>query len=148
MSITKDDIIELLKNGRRVLGDFAMGVFTDAIDKFTEEKVSDAIDKGIENTISALYDANVNDNEIIRVVNKYWRIDIAEVEEGLVWEKSQAPIRSLEQYLRREGLSRREIDDFMMKSHARAIIERNRDLWKLKDNPEKLFNLLKKNSKN
>lgn len=66
-----------------------------------------------------------------------WGISHQDAEDRLVWEKQQATIRSLEQHLKLQGYSSLDIKDFMSKSNASIRIRREKDLWKLKDAPEK-----------
>lgn len=144
-AVIKEKIQELVIKGGKAIGDFAIDFYGEELNRAGDEAFNQAIEIGIENTISALYDAKVGDREIIRVVKEYWGIDTVEAENRLVWEKQQATIRSLLQYLKLEGYSKKYIETF---THSVKIyIHHEKDLWKLKDNPEKLYNILKNYNK-
>ena len=142
--LTKADVVNYLKEGIKSVGALALNIYGESLNQAGEQAFSEAIEFGIENTISALYDAKVNDKEICRVVSEYWGISYQETEEHLVWEKQQATIRSLKQYLKLQGYSGIDIDSFMRKSNVR--IRHEKELWKLKDAPEKLFKALQSNN--
>lgn len=133
--VTKEEVVELLKAGGR----FVMDGFGDSLDQVGREAFSQAISIGIENTIAALYDANVEDKEILRVVSEHWGLCTEEVEDRLILEKSQATIRSLKQYLRLQGFTANEINRFMNANHAATKIRHDKDLWKLRNAPQKLM---------
>lgn len=142
--LTKADVVNYLKKGIKSVGALALNIYGESLNQAGEQAFSEAIELGIENTISALYDAKVNDKEICRVVSEHWGISYKEAEERLVWEKQQATIRSLKQYLKLQGYSGIDIDSFMCKSKVR--IRHEKELWKLKDAPEKLFKALQSNN--
>lgn len=145
--ITKKDIINFLKEGGRFFGTLALDIYGDSLNKAGEQAFAEAIEIGIENTIASLYDTKVDDKEIIRVVSKHWGICDREVEDRLVWEKHQAAIRALRQYLKLQGYSKLDIDYFMRENMVSSRIRHEKDLWKLKDHPEKLFKeIIKKKS--
>lgn len=100
MQINKTDIIETLKDGGKLLGALALRIYGESLNQAGEQAFSEAIELGIENTIASLYDATVSDKEIIRVVCVHWGISHQDAEDRLVWEKQQAVIRSLRQYLK------------------------------------------------
>lgn len=137
--ITREDVIDFLKEGGKFVGALALKVYGDSLNQVGEQAFSEAIEIGIENTIGSLYEAKVNDKEIIRVVSQRWGICIQEVEERLVWEKYQATISALKQYLKLQGYSNSDIDSFMRENMASAKIRGEKELWKLKDDPEKLL---------
>lgn len=137
--ITREDVIDFLKEGGKFVGALALKVYGDSLNQVGEQAFSEAIEIGIENTIGSLYEAKVNDKEIIRVVSQRWGICIQEVEERLVWEKYQATISTLKQYLKLQGYSNSDIDSFMRENMASAKIRGEKELWKLKDDPEKLL---------
>lgn len=142
--LTKADVANYLKKGIKSVGALALNIYGESLNQAGEQAFSEAIEFGIENTISALYDAKVNDKEICRVVSEHWGISYQEAEDRLVWEKQQATIRSLKQYLKLQGYSGIDIDSFMRKSNVR--IRHEKELWKLKDAPEKLFKALQSNN--
>ena len=144
--VNKEKMCELAKKGRNAIGNFAIDFYNEELNRAGDEAFDQAIEIGKEKTIAALYDAKVNDREIVRVVKEYWEIDTEEVEERLIWEKQEAAIRSLRQYLKLEGYDKRDINEFMLKI-GNDSIRQDKELWKLKDNPEKLYNILKNYNK-
>lgn len=142
--LTKADVVNYLEKGIKSVGAWALNIYGESLNQAGEQAFSEAIEFGIENTISALYDAKVNDKEICRVVSEHWGISYQEAEDRLVWEKQQATIRALKQYLKLQGYSGIDIDSFMRKSNVR--IRHEKELWKLKDAPEKLFKALQSNN--
>jgi len=137
--ISSDDIKEFFVTGGKIVAGLALKFYGESINQAGEAAFSDALEVGIANTLSALYDTDVSDEEIIRVLGKYWGVNIDEAEERLVFEKSQAAIRELRWYLKMQGYSIKETDNFMRLNNASRKIKHNRDLWKLKRNPEKLM---------
>lgn len=142
--LTKADVVNYLEKGIKSVGAWALNIYGESLNQAGEQAFSEAIEFGIENTIAALYDAKVNDKEICRVVSEHWGISYQEAEDRLVWEKQQATIRALKQYLKLQGYSGIDIDSFMRKSNMR--IRHEKELWKLKDAPEKLFKALQSNN--
>lgn len=137
--LTKTDVVNYLKKGIKSTGALALNIYGESLNHAGEQAFSEAIEFGIENTISALYDAKVNDKEICRVVSEHWGISYQEAEDRLVWEKQQAAIRSLKQYLKLQGYSTIDINNYIRNNNALIKIRHDKDLWKLKDNPEKLI---------
>lgn len=144
---TKEKIIEGLKSSGTFLKDALIDAFGNAVAELTENAFSEAIEIGISNTIRALYDANVDDNEIIRVVGEHWGISKDEIINRLLREKKEAAIDSLEQYLRLQGNSKHEANELMRQSYAKIYIRNEKELWKLKDNPVELWEKIKEISK-
>lgn len=141
--ITKEDVFEFLKAGGKFLGDLVLKIYGDSLNQIGEKAFSEAIEIGIENTIAALYEANVNDKEILHIVSEQWGISVQEAEDHLVFEKHQSAIRTLRQYLKLQGYSKLDIDSFMRENKASMKIRHEKDFWKLKDNPEKLYKAIK-----
>lgn len=142
--LTKADVVNYLEKGIKSVGAWALNIYGESLNQAGDQAFSEAIEFGIENTVSALYDAKVNAKEICRVVSEHWGISYQEAEDRLVWEKQQATIRALKQYLKLQGYSGIDIDSFMRKSNVR--IRHEKELWKLKDAPEKLFKALQSNN--
>jgi hypothetical protein len=137
--ISSDDVREYLAAGGKIVTGLALKLYGDSINQAGEAAFSDAIEIGIANTIAALYDADVEVNEIIRVLNKYWGINRDEAEERLVYENSQAAIRELERFLKMQGFSAIEIRQFMKSNNASIKIRHSNELWNLRRKPEKLM---------
>lgn len=137
-TLTKADVVDFLKEGGKLLGALALNFYGETLNQAGEKAFSEALEIGIENTIAALYDAKVDDKEILRVVSEHWGLTLNDAEDRLIWEKQQATIRSLKQHLRLQGYSAGEIETFMRDNMATTQIRHNKDLWKLKNTPEKL----------
>lgn len=142
-ALTKDEVVDFLKQGGKLIGDLALSFYGETISQAGEKAFSEAIEIGIENTIAALYEAKVDDKEILRVVSEHWGLTFKEVEDRLIWEKQNSTIRSLKQYLRLQGYSTSEIDAFVKDTQATIQIRHNKELWKLKNAPEKLIKEIK-----
>ncbi|HHX60616.1 MAG TPA: hypothetical protein GX707_07875 [Epulopiscium sp.] len=137
--ISSDDVKEYVEAGGKIVAGLALKLYGDSINQAGGVAFSDAIEIGITNTMAALYDADVGKDEIIRVLNKYWGINKDEAEERIVYEKSQAAIRELERYLKMQGFTAIEINQFMKSNKASIKIRHNNELWKLRRTPEKLM---------
>ncbi|KGI39513.1 hypothetical protein [Clostridium tetani] len=133
--ISSDDVMEYLEVGGKIV----KGLALDIINQESDVAYSDAIEIGISKTMAALYDADVDVEEIFRVLNKYWGINRDEAEERLVFEKRRAAIRELESFLKMRGLSIIEIRQFMKSNNALRKIRDNNELWELRRKPEKLM---------
>ena len=138
-NITADDVKDYLKRGGKFVGEIALDILGESINQAGERAFSDAIEIGIKNTIMALLDTNVSDDEIIRVLNKYWGINQDESEKRIAFEKGAITIDELKRYLQLQGFSDNEIHQFMFSNHASIKIRYNCDLWKLRHTPDKLM---------
>ena len=138
--LTGEVVAYYIKQGGTALLDVARDVYADGGNRAFE----DAIDIGIGNTVSALYEANVSDDKIIHLLNKYWGIKMNEAEDRLLFEKYESVIRALRHYLKMQGYSQSDIQHFMITNRAIIKIKHDRELWKMKDNPEKLFKIVQK----
>lgn len=121
--------------------------FANAITKRREQAINDAVEdayaEGKKNTVAALYDIIPNDDKrIIQALKDYWEMSEEDAEWYLINEKRDATIRALQKYLKLQGYPKKYIDDFI--DDKRILIRKNVELWKLKDNPHKLYNILKK----
>ena len=138
--LTGEVVAYYIKQGGTALLDVVRDVYADGANRAFE----DAIEICIGNTVSALYDANVSDDKIIHLLNKYWGIPMSESEDRLLFEKSESVIRALRHYLKMQGYSQSDIQHFMITNRAIIKIKHDRELWKMKDNPEKLFKIVQK----
>lgn len=109
-----------------------------------EQAFADAVEIGISNTVSALYDANVSEEEMERVLNKFWGINKNEADKRIIYEKSNAVIRELKHYLKMQGYSDWELKQFAMNTGAFSKIRHDKELWKFKGSPEKVYKALTK----
>lgn len=94
-NISSENIKEcILKYGVK-FGGFLKEILGESLTSIEEKIFCDAINIGIENTIAALYDADIEDEKIIELLNKYWGINYREATERLAHEKRQALKRVL-----------------------------------------------------
>lgn len=140
--ISSDDVKEYLAAGGKIAASLALKLYGDSINQAGEVAFSDAIEIGITNTISALYDADVDEERIFHVLNKYWGINRDEAEERLIYEKSQAAIRELKHFLKMQNYSATKINEFMESYRVSIKIRHDNELWKLRRNPEKLMQVV------
>lgn len=102
--------------------------------------------EGIQNTVKALYDANVSDAEIIRVLHKVWNISELEARERLVSEKPEAAIHEMRKYLYLQGYSLSDVRSFIEQTDAITKIRSNPKLWELRKTPKKLVEIVQGNN--
>ena len=143
--INIDTIKEYLATGGKFVGRLALKYYGESLNQAGESAFSEAIEIGIANSIAALYAANVGDKEIIRVMNECWGITAQETEDRLIYEKSQATIRALRQYLKLQGFSTLEIGEFMKLNRVSFKIRHEKELWKLRNDPKKLMKAVQEN---
>lgn len=138
--LTGEVVAYYIKQGGTALLDVARDVYADGANRV----FGDAINIGIRNTVSALYEANVSEDKITHLLNKYWGIPMNEAEDRLLFEKSESVIRALRHYLKMQGYSQSDIKHFMFTNRESIKIKHDRELCKMKDNPEKLFKIVQK----
>lgn len=140
MNIDREKLVKQLARG--------WGAVQSWLQEWMSEKeahaYSEGIDIGIEKTISALYEANVDDDMIISLLNKHWGICWDEAERRLQCEKRNAPSRIIRQYLQREGLSDQEVQHFFDSNRILIKLRENPELRKLRNNPAALIDEIKK----
>lgn len=105
----------------------------------------ETVTMGVYRTISALYDASVVDAEIVRVVHKYWELDEEQIIKRLVFVKEQAVLDSLALYMQCQGFSDAQIGEFISVHKVRNKVKTDKELWKLKNKPEKLYESVQNN---
>ena len=105
----------------------------------------ETVTMGVLRTIGALYDASVDDAEIVRVVHKHWELDEEQIIKRLVFVKEQAVLDSLALYMQCQGFSDAQIGEFMSVHKVRNKVKTDRELWKLKNKPEKLYESVQNN---
>lgn len=120
----------------------AMDIFSDAGRNYIDEKVKTAIKKernnGIEITIETLIEAGIKDAVIINLLEKYWGLLDDEPREAVRTIKTiEYPYKALAFYLKGQGYTSTEVEDFMDMNHVRTKLRHNHELWKLA--PEKLM---------
>lgn len=142
--LKSEDIKGYFKKGTYIIGNLLKDIYGESLNEAGEIAFSEALEMGIQNTIYSLYDANVNDDEIIRVLNKVWGINKSEAEDRIIYEKTEATIRELEHYLKMQGWSYAKIKEFKISNMVGTKIRNNTDLWKLRYRPEKLMQEVQK----
>ncbi|SDB06793.1 hypothetical protein SAMN02910298_00201 [Pseudobutyrivibrio sp. YE44] len=141
MGLSRDKIISYISDGAIELRN---GI-RDRYDADMEDAYYEGLEEGISKTLSALYEADVKDDEIIRVMNKIWAIPEQDVEKMLLKEKIHATTSALRRYLRRNGKTEEDIRSFMSEYSVMNKIRTDSNLWKLRKQPEKLIKALKDN---
>lgn len=132
----------LAKGGKAALG-LAQEIYGKSIDEAGDRAFADAIEIGIKNTIASLYDASVDDNEIVNLLNKFWGISRDEAIERLLYEKQQSIVRELRIYLKLQNMSESEIRHFWITNKVASKIENNPELRDLRKKPAKLLSSIK-----
>ena len=124
------------ENGVELLKDI-----TESITNNIEKKgYGDGIEIGKSNTIKALLYANIDDRDtFIAAVRKVWNIDEIEIEDRIMFEIKNILIEQIKEYLRFNGNTESYIKDFFRENKVIIKLKKNCDLWKLKDEPEKLI---------
>ena len=122
-----------------ILKDVFVEKLYDEIEVIKRDAYDEAIELGLNRTISALDDANVSDQEIIQIVKDKWSMDENDIIGRLLFVRRTDAIECLKRYLKLQGYSESEVKDFMSKNMATVKIRHEKDLWKLRKNPEKLM---------
>jgi hypothetical protein len=135
---TKEGLAEI---GKRAIG-FLHSAIRESVDRFGDDQYAQAIDVGIRNTVSALVEARVKDEMVIFLLNKYWGIVRDDATDMLADEKRDYPFRELYSYLKLQGWSRMDINDFMRDTKAELRLGHERELRELK--PKELKMALEK----
>lgn len=143
LQIDSEVVKEHLAKGGKVALGLALELYGESINEEGDRAFAEAIEIGIENTIAALYEANVEDNDIINHMNKYWGICRDEAIDRLIYEKAQAPIRKLKLFLKMQGLSSKEIQHFMISNKVSIKLKKNPELRELRRKPDKLMKAVK-----
>ena len=114
-------------------GLFFMGVTQETILRHEEESVQKERENGISITTAALYEAKVKDEEIIRIIQKYYGIAESEAQECLRIEKRvDHPCRELQSYLmREEAFSAEEARNYIIEKGTVELLKKEQALWKL-----------------
>ena len=122
-----------------ILKDTLVEKLYDVVENMKKDAYDEAIELGLNRTISALDNANVSDQEIIRIVKDKWSMDENDIIGRLLFVRRTDAIECLRRYLRLQGYSESEVKEFMSKNMAAVKIRHEKDLWKLRKNPEKLM---------
>ena len=121
-------------------GSFLLDATREAVWRHEDESIQAERLAGMSTTVAALYDAKVKDEEIIRLIQKYYGVTEREAQEQLRIEKTiEHPCRELQSYLmREEALSADEAREFIINHDAVDLLRETRGLWKL--SPKELLN--------
>lgn len=128
---------------------FAADIYTDVRDRFrdeyeerVEERTNEEIEKrkealerahyeGITRTASALYEAKVDDEMIVSLLQRFWNIDENEAKETLRCEKTiWKPYRDIQSYLTFEGYDRKAVAAFIRENRVYRKLKNDPTLWK------------------
>ncbi len=142
--INSEILKEYLATGGKIAGNLALKFYGDSINEAGNKAFGDALEIGITNTIAALYEANVEDNDIVNLLNKHWGISRNEAIDRLVFEKKQAPLREVREYLQMQGLSSQEIHHFMFSKKIAQRLMENPELRELRRTPGELIKTIEK----
>ena len=140
--INANSLTKFLGAGIAEIGNLSLEALACFINDVEEKAYADATETGISHTISALYEADVEDAEIIGLLNKYWEIPQTEAEKRLCFEKSSAAQRAVEHFLKMEGKTKQEIRSFCQKVDIRKKLRENPELRTLRKTPEILIERL------
>lgn len=114
-------------------GSFLIDATRDAVHRHEDEAVQEERFNGAVILTEALLEARVKDNEIIRLVQKYYFLSEEESERLMISEKTvNLPCKELEAYLvRSEGYTRDEAVDFIFEKGIPDFLRKNKGYWKL-----------------
>lgn len=121
-------------------GFFLLDATREAVLRHEDESVQAERLAGMSTTVAALYDAKVKDDEIIRLIQKYYGVTHSDAQEQMRIEKTiEHPCRELQSYLmREEALSVDEAREFIINHGTVDMLIETRGLWKL--SPKELLN--------
>lgn len=135
------------------LGNFAIDIFLETRERFREdldelviEKTSEEVaranekvdyvfermrDEGIIKTTAALHEACVDEETIIKLLQKFWQLYEEEAIEALRSEKViWKPYRDVQSYLTKEGYDRKAVTKFLSKNNLYRKLKNDPTLWK------------------
>jgi hypothetical protein len=120
----------------------------DVLNSVINDEVASALkyekERELKRAVAAFYEAQVKDDIIIRLVEKYWGIDYRKAVEILRIEKTvNSPIRLLIAYMQEQGYKISDIETFVKHNNVKEKLENDISLWKL--SPDKLLKELKLN---
>ena len=128
------------------VGEFFLGAVRETVTQHEESAVSDEYINGLYRMTAALYEAKVDEDEIIRLIQKYYEITNSEAEEVIRIEKQiLRPCRLLEEYLKREkGFTKERAVKYIISHNTEVELQNNLELSKL--DSKKLYLYLERNS--
>jgi hypothetical protein len=114
-------------------GYFVLDAVRESSRRHDEVVVNESQDNGIQITTAALYESKVKDDNIIRMLQKFWGITDTDARERLRIEKTiNYPCRSVAEYLMsEEAMTQDEADDFIINRGVLDYLREERSAWKL-----------------
>ena len=121
------------------LGSFLLDTTKEAVYKYEEGVVQEEKFNGAIILTEALFEAKIKDEEIIRLIQKYYVLSEEEAEKLTISERTiNSPCKELEKYLvRSEGYTRDEAISFIFDNGIPNYLRKNKGAWKL--SPEQLL---------
>lgn len=125
-------------------GSIMINATREAVRRHEDEVVQEERNNGAGILTEALIEANVKDDVIIRLVQKYYGLSEREAEELMISERTiNMPCQELETFLvRSEGYTRDEAINFIFKKGIPDFLRENKGSWK--SSPEELLSKVKK----
>lgn len=142
--ITRDVIKNFFEAGGKIIGNATLIIADNILSQEEAKGLEEGIEIGIKNTIASLYEYNVPDKEIIRIVGEYWGLDSKEIEDRLLYEKEQAVVRNFKCYLKLQGYTKEKINKYMKDNEVGIKIRNKPELWSLKNKPEQIKKIIEK----
>ena len=136
--ISSEDVKKWLAAGGTFLFDAVREAYAGLLNDAGARAFSDATEIGISNTIYALYDADVEDEKMIALLNKFWGICREEAIAHIAFEKCSLVQNELRTLLRLDGFSDSQIRSYALQTQAFTKIRENPQLWNLRKTPRKL----------
>ena len=114
------------------VGSFLLDATRETVWRHEDESIQEERAAGMATTIAALYEAKVKDEEIIRLVQKYYGVTESDAQEQLRIEKTiEHPCRELQYYLmREEAFSPVEARSFILDHGIVDMLRETRGLWR------------------
>ena len=123
----------------RRFGDVLRDAYRRNIDEAEEAAFCEGIEIGISNTIKVLLEANIKDDQIIQLLNKYWGIVYDESVNRLVFEKQRMMVSELKEYMLLQAWTNEAVDDYIRDNRVSLKIRHNPQLMQYKGKPDKLM---------
>lgn len=149
MSLSKEEVMQktkdFIKDFRAVLGDAGIEAFNSVINNEVAEALAFERKRQNKRIVKTLYEAKVDEKEIIKLLHEYWELEEHEANELLRIVKTvDTPLKLLRAYLQQEGYKPLEIREYIEKNNIKNKLESNSTLWKLSTSPEKLMKEVEK----
>lgn len=137
--VTSEMVKEYLSRGAEWAGDALRDAYRRNIDEAEEAAFCEGIEIGISNTIKVLLEANIKDDQIIQLLNKYWGIVYDESVNRLAFEKQRMMVSELKEYMLLQAWTNEAVDDYIRENRVSMKIRRNPKLMQYKGKPDKLM---------